>query len=256
MSHHAVRVTHAAPPRQRRDRWRHVTIATLLITALVACSDSTGIADNNYEITFDFSNDYQGWVAGFTDYPVGKEAEWAIGSSLAALPAPLDGSRKGIRLSGENHSDDLFMYITRGVTGLLPNVQYGARFRVTVATSAPRNCVGVGGAPGESVVLKAGATSTEPGRIVDAEQYYRANFDHGSQFAAGRDATPLGNIATQNANCAVPRWELKEFDSGATPILISTDTSGRLWLVVGVDSGFEGLTAVYITSVRVTYTPR
>ena len=35
-----------------------------------------------------------------------------------------------------------------------------------------------------------------------------------------------------------------------------TDASGRLWLVVGVDSGFEGSTSVYITSIRVAFTPR
>src|SRR5215207_3212894 len=244
----AARETHRATriPTRRLTRG----LAATMTFAVIACGDSTGVADDTFDIEFDFANDYQGWVAGFTDYPVGKETEWAIGSSLAALPAPLDGSRKGIRLTGENHSDDLFMYITRGVTGLLPNAQYGARFRITVATNAPRNCVGVGGAPGESVVLKAGATSTEPARVVDAAQYYRANFDHGAQLNGGRDATTLGNIATSNANCAVPRWELKEFDSGAAPVVISTDGSGRLWLVVGVDSGFEGTTTVYITSVR------
>ena len=259
MSHHAVRVGQRHATREPRRVWPRIAIAMLsavFATTIGACGDSTGMSDDSYDIAFDFSSDYQGWVAGFTDYPVGKEAEWAIGASLAALPAPLDVSRKGIRLSGENRSDDLFMYVTHGVTGLMPNAQYGARFRVTLATNAPRNCVGIGGAPGESVVLKAGATSVEPGRVVDAEQYYRANFDHGSQLAGGRDATPLGNIATSNANCALPRYELKEFDSGTRPVTISTDASGRLWLVVGVDSGFEGSTSVYITSIRVAFTPR
>ena len=249
-------MVHDAGRDARRRQWRRATVAVLLATTTSACRDAAGISDDSYDISFDFSSDYQGWVAGFADYPVGKEAEWAIGSSLAALPAPLDGSRKGILLSGENHSDDLFMYVTRGVTGLMPNAQYEARFRVTIATNAPRNCVGIGGAPGESVVLKVGATATEPQRVVDAAQYYRANFDHGSQLAGGRDATPLGNIATSNANCALPRYELKEFDSGTRPVTISTDASGRLWLVVGVDSGFEGSTSVYITSIRIAFTPR
>jgi hypothetical protein len=248
--------------RAGRDTQRHAApifrgaIAALAAATLLACGDSAGLSDNSYDITFDFSNDFQGWVAGFTDYPVGKETEWAIGASLASLPAPLDVSRKGIRLTGENHSDDLFMYLTRGVTGLLPNAQYSARFRVTLATNAPRNCVGVGGAPGESVVLKVGATASEPQRIVDASQYYRASFDHGAQLVGGRDAKPLGNIATSNTNCLVPRYELKEFDTGAAPLTVSTDASGRLWLVVGIDSGFEGTTAVYITSVRIALDPR
>lgn len=227
-----------------------------MVAMLGACGDSAGIADNELDIEFDFSNDYQGWVAGFSDYPVGKENEWAIGSSLAALPAPLDASRKAIRLTGANHSDDLFMYISRGITALAPNKQYSLRFRVTLATNAPRNCVGIGGSPGESVVLKVGGTTTEPGRIVDGAQYYRANFDHGAQAQGGRDASPVGDLANTNTNCAMPRYELKQYDSGSTPLTVTSDASGRLWLVVGVDSGFEGTTAVYITSVKVNIDPR
>jgi hypothetical protein len=198
----------------------------------------------------------QGWSYGFTDYPVGKEAEWKLSSSLAPLPTPLDASRRGILLTGENHSDDLFMYIARDGAALTPNKQYALRFRVTIATNAPKSCVGIGGSPGESVVLKVGATTAEPGRLVDQSNYYRANFDHGAQLSGGRDAMPIGNIATSNTNCSVPRYELKEFDSGSTPIVVTTTATGSVWLVVGVDSGFEGTTSVYITSVRVAIDPR
>jgi hypothetical protein len=227
-----------------------------ITSALAACGDSAGVGDDSYDITFDFSNGYQGWVAGFSDYPVGKETEWGISSALATLPPPLDASRRGILLTGENHSDDLFMYITREGAPLAPNAQYTIRFRVTLATNAPKNCLGIGGAPGESVVLKVGATTAEPTRTVDAAQYYRATFDHGAQLNGGRDATPVGNIATSNTNCAAPRYELKEFDGGSSPLTVTTTASGRLWLVVGVDSGFEGTTSVYVTSVRVAIDPR
>ena len=231
-------------------------LAVAVSTTLVACGDSTGLADNRYDIDFDFTNGIQGWVAGFADYPVGKETEWGLSSSLAALPLPLDVTRKGILLTGTNHSDDLFMYITQGVTGLVPNAQYSARFRVTLATNAPKNCVGIGGAPGESVVLKVGGTSAQPARIVDAQQYYRASFDHGNQLANGRETATVGNLANSNANCSVPRYELKEYDSGTAGITIGSDASGRLWLVVGVDSGFEGTTTVYVTRVSVELSPR
>ena len=240
--------------RHGRRLWRAATLAPLVFTtALSACSDSVGASDDSFDVAFDFSNDYQGWVPGFVDYPVGKETEWAIGSSLAPLPAPLDPARKGILLTGANHSDDLFMYITREGPHLAPNASYVIRYRVTVATNAPKNCAGIGGAPGESVVLKVGATPTEPARIVDAAQYYRASFDHGSQLVGGRDALPVGNLATSNTNCAVPRYELKSFDSA--PLAVATSASGRLWFVVGVESGFEGTTAGYITSVRVAIGP-
>jgi hypothetical protein len=237
----------------QRRLWRAAALASLVCAALTGCGDSVGASDDSFDVAFDFSNDYQGWVPAFVDYPVGKEAEWALGSSLAPLPAPLDPARKGILLTGVNHSDDLFMYITHEAPRLAPNASYVIRYRVTVATNAPKNCAGIGGAPGESVVLKVGATPIEPERIVDAAQYYRANFDHGSQLTGGRDALPVGNIATSNTNCAVPRYELKLFDSA--PLGVATSANGRLWFVVGVDSGFEGTTAVYITSVRVAIGP-
>ena len=241
---------------KRAGAFATMLIAASLAAASVGCGDSVGATDDSFDIAFDFSSDYQGWTAGFSDYPVGKETEWALSSSLAALPAPLDGSRKGILLTGQNHSDDLFMYITREGARLAPNAQYTVRYRVTMATNAPKNCVGVGGSPGESVVLKVGVTTVEPSRTVDGSQYYRANFDHGAQLNGGRDATPVGNIANSNTNCSVPRYELKEFDSSNSPLTVATTASGRVWFVVGVDSGFEGTTSVYITSVRVAIDPR
>ena len=231
-------------------------LAALVVSAtLAACADSTGVADDNYDIEFDFSNGQQDWVAGFVDYPVGKETEWALSSSLAPLPAPLNGSRKGILLTGTNHSDDLFMYVTRQIGGLTPGRTHAARFLVTIATNAPRDCAGIGGAPGESVVLKVGGTSLVPQRVVDAAQYYRASFDHGQQLRSGGAASAIGDLANSNTNCLRPRYELKQFDSGTTPITITTDTNGRFWLVVGVESGFEGTTAFYITAVRVAIDP-
>ena len=240
----------------RAARYARALVAALTAVAIMACGDSVGIRDDSYDIEFDFSADYQGWTAGFADYPVGKEAEWAIGSALAPLPAPLDPSRKGILLTGDNHSDDLFMYLTREGAPLVPNANYAVRIRVTLATNAPRNCAGIGGSPGESVVLKVGATPVAPSRIVDAAGYYRATFDHGSQLNSGRNTTVVGNLATSNTNCSVARYELKEFDTGATPVLVSTNASGRLWFIIGVDSGFEGTTAVYVTSARIAIDPR
>ena len=243
----------SAHQRARRRRLAIRLVAVASAAALIGCGDSVGTSDDSFDLEFDFATDYQGWSPSFADYPVGKENEWAIGSSLAPLPAPLDPARKGILLTGANHSDDLFMYITREGPRLTPNASYAVRFRVTVATNAPKDCVGLGGAPGESVVLKVGATPIEPARTVDAAQHYRTNFDYGSQLSGGRDAAPVGNIANTNANCGVPRYELKEFESGA--LTFATNASGRLWFVVGFDSGFEGTTAVYITAVKVAIAP-
>lgn len=228
-----------------------LALGAALAGTLAACSDSTAVGDRAFELQFDFDNGFQGWVADFADYPLGKEVEWAIGASLESLPAPLPASRRAVRLTGTNHSDDLFLYLTREIAGLEPDASYALRYRVEVATDAPKGCVGVGGAPGESVVLKVGAAARQPARAVDEQEHWRTNFDHGQQLASGRDARSLGNLATENTNCLAPRYELKQFDSGTLPLVYSTNADGRLWLLLGVESGFEGTTTVYVTSVRV-----
>ncbi|HEX6052195.1 MAG TPA: hypothetical protein VFZ21_23175 [Gemmatimonadaceae bacterium] len=227
-----------------------------MLALSTACSDATAVGHDNIELVYDFSTGFQGWEPSFADYPVGKEAEWGLNASLATLPSPLETTRRAILLTGVNHSDDLFMFITRGVDDLVPNGRYALRFRVLLATNAPRGCFGVGGAPGEAVVLKVGASAQQPERLIDDAQYYRTNFDYGAQLEGGRDVSPVGNLANSNANCSSPRYELKEFDSGPTPLAYAADGNGRLWLIVGIDSGFEGTTAAYIAAVRVEIDPR
>ena len=241
--------------RARDGRARAVVMLVALAIGVSACSDSTAPANAEHELEFDFSRGYQGWVANFADYPVGMEAEWGLLHTHAALPEPLDRSRKALLLTGNNHSDDLFMYLTRELGNLAPGRSYAIRYRVTLATNAPKGCVGVGGAPGESVVLKVGAVSLAPTRSVDALQHYRTNFDHGQQTVGGSHALPIGDLANSNTNCLQARYELKQYDSGSTPLTVAADGTGRIWLILGIDSGFEGLMAVYVVSVRAEVLP-
>ena len=45
---------------------------------------------------------------------------------------------------------------------------------------------------------------------------------------------------------------LKTVDSAGKPIRATADAAGRLWLLVGTDSGFEGTTRLYYKTIRVT----
>ena len=61
-----------------RHRWRLTmnivrraaasTLAGLAGALLSACADSVGIADDTYDLEFDFTSGQQEWVAGFVDY--------------------------------------------------------------------------------------------------------------------------------------------------------------------------------------------
>lgn len=90
--------------------------------------------------TFDFGQGAQGWTTGFSDYPVGQEQFFQLDSGLRTLPPPLDQNSTGILLSGINHSDDLFMFLTVRLTGLKPDQDYSFKFLVEFATNAPGGC--------------------------------------------------------------------------------------------------------------------
>lgn len=234
--------------RTRWNRWAAAGIAVGL-TAIAACDGITGPTD--VVETFDFDAGAEGWSGDFVDYPVGDEADHELLAELRALPAPLDTTRRGFLLSGENHSDDLFMYVRRRIDGLEASTAYDVRFEVEFASDAPTGCPGVGGSPGESVYVKAGASADEPVRVVDEQDHYRLSIDKGNQAAGGDDAVVLGTVATSNTDCAHPVYELKTLASGAEPLIVTTDADGDLWIVVGIESGFEATSSIYFTRIRV-----
>jgi hypothetical protein len=196
---------------------------------------------------FDLNN--PNWVAGFADYPVDQTEEFELSSDWIPIPAPLD-TRYGLYLSGTNRSDDLIMFATSRVGDLEPNARYALLFTVEIASKTAAGCVGIGGAPGESVYVKAGASVVQPTRIVrndGAGDYYRINLDVGSQSQGGSDAVVLGDIATQQTSCEDAVYTLKILENTASPFTVFTNEEGALWLLVAFDSGFEGTTSVFVT---------
>ncbi len=205
-------------------------------------------------LAFDFASGADGWEAGFADYPPADESIYQLESDYRALPEPLDTSRRVLFISGVNRSDDLFMFYKRRVGGLFPSGNYRVSFDVEIATNAPSGCFGVGGAPGESVWVKAGASRQEP-LPLDEGGHLRMNIDKGNQSSGGENALVMGIIAN-SVPCGEPeRWELKSFSSGGESIAVTADENGRVWILVGTDSGFESLTSLYYTRVSVSFEP-
>jgi len=126
-----------------------VIIATLVI-GLMGCSmpaDEGGIVVFSH--TFDFSKEQGDWVVDFSDFPADATDTTGYGLQFAYTdrPANLGSNLKSMMISGTNHSDDLFMFMKRKVTGLSPNTDYTIVFDVELASNAPKGTVGIGGAP-------------------------------------------------------------------------------------------------------------
>jgi len=224
----------------------HLLSVLLPLLILSGCNGSS----YHEEVFIDFTMGPKGWIAGFSDYPVGQESFFELDASYRPLPSPLDAMGSALFISGNNHSDDLFMFYRGKIGGLEPGKTYRTSFTVGLATTVPQGCIGVGGSPGESVYVKGGASEVEP-VAVNTGSYYQMNVDKGEQSNGGANAVVLGNVAnSQSCGVEEPQWELKEVSGGGT-VEVNADAEGSLWLFVGTDSGFEGTTNIYYTSVRV-----
>jgi hypothetical protein len=212
-----------------------------LLPLLAACE-----TDDRQTIRIDFAQGTQGWIADFADYPVGQDDFYELEADYRTLPEPLNTTENAQYISGNNHSDDLWMYITGQVVGLEQNRRYIVCFEVELATSVPNGCVGVGGAPAGDVTVKAGASTIEPEAVIRGGDW-RMNVDKGQQVNGGENALVMGDMAN-SVPCGDPqRWELKQLSSGRQSVDVETDGSGSVWLFVGTDSGFEATTSVYYT---------
>ena len=201
----------------------------------------------------DFRDGPQGFVADFADLPATDTGFYELMSGFGPLPSPL-GPEQALFVSGRNHSADLFMFFKGQVGGLAPGARYNAAVSVEIATDTPSGCAGIGGAPGESVSVKAGVSGVEPLPVVEGN-YLRMNIDTGNQSRGGGQAVVLGDVANSRPCEQPPRWERKSFPARSVPEPVTASPDGRVWLLFGTDSGFEGRTQIYFTQATVTLTP-
>ncbi len=233
-------------------RWTIVPLVVVCSLYLFSCG---GIIqpEPGQLFQFDFANGAQGWSAGFSDYPAGQEAFFELASGIKPLPSPLDQTRTGFFISGNNHSDDLFMFLKVRITGLKPATAYNAGFHVEFATNESKECVGIGGAPGKSVWVKTGASAIEPQPVLQSNGQFLMNIDKGNQSVGGKDATVVGTVENSSTDCQQPVYETKML-ANAGPFTVRTDAAGRLWFLLGTDSGFEGTTSLYYRQFRAALT--
>ena len=216
---------------------------------LASCNKDNDDPFYEGKIEFEFNTGTHGWTGDFADYPVTDSVFYELQYAHTTLPAPLNTTTKALKLSGNNHSDDLFMFIKRKVSGLAPNTAYDIIFDLEIASNAPTNAVGVGGAPGESVGIKVGATKIEPKKVVEGDSYVM-NIDKANQLESGADMKLIGNVGVSDTTTV---FTLINRDNIATPFVATTDNEGSLWLIIGTESGFEATTTLYYKRIEVVF---
>ena len=124
--------------------------------------------------------------------------------------------------------------------------------QVQFISSYLRGSVGIGGSPADSVFLKLGASPNEPVVMEDGEGQLTLSLDKGTQSQGGRDAAVVGTVALPPRTRAQHGY-LRRNNSSARQ-LVTTDSTGSMWLLFGTDSGFEGLTELWYTRLWVGFT--
>lgn len=235
-----------------------LSVATLALLAACGGSDDddpagtstggTATGATTAQFTQDFKVDTGGWVGESSDYTAATAPANVVLESrdISGLNKDYEGS-KAYYISGTNRSDDLLLYVKKQFSGLIANTEY--TFGVSslnLLSNAPSGCAGVGGAPGESVYVIAAASAAEP-KAVTTNGDVRLNIDHGNQGTAGAASLVLGNIAN-GLPCGSTSYASKLLRNG-TGVKVKTDGEGKVWVLMGIDSGFEATTSIYLQNV-------
>jgi len=226
-----------------------LSVLTVVIFTVTGCGKGDNTMDPR-EFTFNFTNDTEGWTGDFADYPndPGVEDSYELEFSHSALPGPLNSSDGALRQSGNNHSDDLFMFVKKKLTGLEANTDYKIDIEVEIATNVASGSFGVGGSPGEGVYIKAGASTKEPMKVLDnSDNHFRMNIDKGNQSQGGADMKLIGDFAN---GTDLNVYKLKILKTSG-PVNVMSDSNGEVWIIVGTDSGFEAITTIYYNRISV-----
>src|SRR5882724_2776217 len=130
---------------------RYLTIVLLVVTGFAPRAFAQG-TPSPVSISFDFRNGSLGWQAAFADYPpaTNRDGFYQLLSELRNLPPELGINGTGFYIQGDNHSDDLFMFIKRrldSADGIVAGQTYRITFTLVFASNAPSGCTSVGGAP-------------------------------------------------------------------------------------------------------------
>ncbi|HEX3760860.1 MAG TPA: hypothetical protein VHW23_19310 [Kofleriaceae bacterium] len=205
---------------------------------------------------YDFADGDLGWKALFSDFAPDMTESMELEAGVRHLPPELGRPETGYYIQSHNRSDDVFMLLYRhlGVRdGVSPGATYIVRFRITMASDAPAGCSGIGGAPAEAVTLKVGAAHHEPRVVIDDRTgLFRVTIDKGNQAEGGKEMSVAGDIANgaDPSQCNAHRFRtFTRTHQHPTPV--TATATGDLWLLVGTDSGYEGLTRLYYERIDV-----
>ena len=196
-----------------------------------------------------------GWISVFAEYPDGSVEFYELNAGLKNLPEPLDQTKKAFMLSGNNHSDALQMFLVKELSGLAPQSKYQVETEVELASKYPDGSVGIGGSPGNSVHLVSKFASL--GYMLEKGNSESNNIQ---LVLKKEENVPESVMNIDLGDVSIPSeqyiYQLISRKKGSSPDVVLSDKDGKLWAIVGTWSGFEGVSSLYYTRIKITLTPK
>jgi hypothetical protein len=197
-----------------------------------------------FDLRFESQHDLDIMGYWLSDYPVGREGFYEVAMGVRDLPI---GRGRGLMFQFNNHSDDIDSHLQFELSsynhGIKASTTYEVQIEAEIATNAPSNVMGVGGAPGDGVVFRLVSGSAAPRLVMDEASYLRQTWpdevmieDIGN-LANGRDPKPDGTSDYV--------WKTIR---GKIPV--RSDAEGMLRFELATHSGFEGFTRFFYRRVR------
>jgi len=187
-----------------------------------------------------FDEGDEGWVAEFADYPEGLEDSM----KLESKPSPLFiteaiGNVSAFKQSGHATNSDLFMFVKQQVSGFQPNSRYTVNINVELNSQLKEEYTGDLDNEAYGSFLKVGAFKTEPSTTIVKDEdnaevsLVTTDFDKGENETGGSDMIMIGRLEYTQVGASPIMLNGSNTDF---PIYCATDTEGKLWIAVGVDT--------------------
>lgn len=95
--------------------------------------------------------------------------------------------------------------------------------------------------------MKAGASSKEPTKYLEGD-FYKFSLDKGNQLEGGKELVTIGDASN---GLSEPGFKVVNRNNTSKLVTVKPNEKGEIWLCVGTDSGFEGLSVLYYDKITV-----
>ena len=227
-----------------------IAILSACLLILAASCKKTNSDFGPFEYSFSFNDGFGGWESFFSDYPEGNEVFYELEFGISDLPAELGESAKALKISGHNHSDDLFSSVFRKFENLEPDKLYSVTFDIELASNTPMNAFGIGGSPDLS--LGVGGLNYAPENQVDDLDHYRPNFESRLQSGLSNEIFQVVGKIGVTEDIPTPYMLINRNNLDA-PLKVKSNSNGEIWLFIATDSGFEGRTTLFYKTIDIQF---